>query len=127
MSNELLNPKCYASLGRFDICSTRLDWQLVLRVGTTTLSVLFDSEEERDISDLLPSEILSLLEEGLNDKRIWRSNNAELLDRANKIREVIGRADCEWAERRVEQARKDVERWESVLASAKNDALEASQ
>lgn len=107
----------YKTLGRFNLCGMEKEWQVVLRTDAGTVSALWDEDEEPDVADCTPSDVLDLIDSRIN-RPCWSSSKASKNATIAKMRESIDAADREWLTARVEVARKDLARWESRLEAA---------
>jgi hypothetical protein len=95
----------YKELGRYDFASNKKDWRVKLVTPFGNFSQTWSEDDEPEIDDLLPSEVLDLLEKRL--KSWWISTGREAdLARIAAIREHRREIDIAWLERQIESAEK---------------------
>jgi hypothetical protein len=105
----------YKTLGRFNICGAEKDWQVVLSTDAGTVSAMWDEDDEPDIDDCPPSEVLDVIEARLTRPHFWSSDKDRKLAVIAKMRESIESADREWLTVRVTRAREALRHWEARL------------
>lgn len=108
----------YKTLGRFNLCGTEKEWQVVLRTDAGSISALWAEDDEPDVADCMPSDVLELIDARINRPGFWSSSKGGKNATVAKMRESIDAADREWLTARVEAARKSLARWESQLEAA---------
>lgn len=84
----------YKTLGRFNLIGAEKNWQLVLVTSAGNASALFDEDNEPEIQNLVPGDVLDMIEE--RTRQGWSSNQAKRLQGIAEIREQIDALDIAW-------------------------------
>lgn len=84
----------YKTLDRFNFCGNEKSWQVVLITSAGNISALWNAEDEPEIHNLVPTDVLDLIDARI--QQCWSSNKAEQLQRVAVIREQIDAMDIAW-------------------------------
>jgi hypothetical protein len=110
----------YKHKDRFYIGKKEQQWQVVLATSVGQISELWDEEDEPEVEDLLPSEVLDLIE--VRVKSYWINTDRDnQIKRIAKLREHIAELDIAWVESKLERLRSNVERWETTLRGLRRE------
>ena len=108
----------YKNLGKYNFAGTNKSWCVQLSSNYGNISELWDEDDEPDCEDLLPSQVLDLIEERL--KSYWLRTNREV-QRAKiaDIREHIKELDTTWIEKEIESHQSKIKDLKSLLEGMK--------
>ena len=99
-----IHARYFKSLSRFNLIGQEKNWQVQLLTSSGNVSALFDEEEEPDLENLLPSDVLDLIEARTN--AVWSSNKADRLAKIAELRQQIEKLDVAWLAVELERADK---------------------
>lgn len=105
MENKKVYARYYKQLGRYDVCSSKKSWCVQLLTSNGNVSELFDEEDEPDIDDFLPSEVLEIIEERFNSY-LYKSSRDETKKRISEIKTNMKEFDVYWLNNQLELANK---------------------
>lgn len=113
------------TLARFNFCSDDKEWQVYLHTPFGKLSELWPRDEEPEIDDLLPTEVIDLIEKRL--ATYWVHTGRD--EKRKVIAELRAHADeinTMWCEYGVEVARERLKQAERRLESLREDIDDAA-
>jgi len=105
-------------LGRYNWAGTEKNWNVSLSTDFGTVSEMWDADDEPEIDDLLPSEVLDIIEARC---RYWwiSTERDEKLERIAAIRAHKNEIDMAWLEKQAQIMEKRGARYRSQI----NDIL----
>lgn len=100
-SQKPLSAYCYKAKGRYNLCSTEQEWQVVLRASNgTIISELFPGDEEPDIDGVPPSDVVEMIAARLEGYLFKSGRDAERAKIA-WFRENAEQIDSGWARKQI--------------------------
>jgi hypothetical protein len=114
MEQQEQNARYYKTKGKFYWGNRSEQWQVVLWTSAGQVSALWDEEDEPEIGDMLPTEVLSVIEERIKSYWIYTGRDEDLAKVA-RIREQGAALDTVWVQKKLQQLATEVERWQDVL------------
>ncbi len=92
----------FMNFGQYNLCSSEKEYCLILRTSGGNFSETFTKDEQPDVSDMFPSEVLDLIEARL--KSYWISTSRdEALARMAEWRKSANLFDMAWLDAKIER------------------------
>lgn len=104
-----LSAYCYKTKGRYDLCSTEQEWQIVVRASNgTTISEIFPGDEEPEIDGLPPSDVVEVIAARLGSYLFKSGRDAEIV-KIEWFRQNSEQIDSGWARKQIEDLRSRID------------------
>lgn len=110
----------YKTRGYFNLLSNDKEWQVVLRLygddgqQKQAFSEMWPADEEPDIANLLPSEVLHLIE-ARADNYLFSSKREKLKANIASVRDEMPGYDNAWALAKAEELEAGARRWRARI------------
>ena len=110
----------HKTLGQYNLCSNEKQWSLCLGYKDLRISERFDEDEEPELDDLLPSDVLCEIKN--KKSKYWYSSSKEKDDEIiAKLEALSNEMDITYVKKEIEYKKKEISELEETLIKLRSE------